>query len=92
MLGFKVFETAQCTLAGVELMHILRKGQLEEGAGSAALRPNNSTPWPLSHPFQQGERSLRDLIVLLDDLTARDVAFRSLTESIDTTTPTGRAM
>jgi DNA invertase Pin-like site-specific DNA recombinase len=37
-------------------------------------------------------RSLRDLIILLDDLKAREVAFRSLTESIDTTTPTGRAM
>jgi len=28
----------------------------------------------------------------LDDLKARDVAFRSLTEAIDTTTPTGRAI
>src|SRR5262250_3224526 len=37
-------------------------------------------------------RSLRDLITLLDDLKARDVAFRSLTEAIDTATPTGRAM
>lgn len=37
-------------------------------------------------------RSLRDLIALLDDLTERGVAFRSLTEAIDTTTPTGRAM
>ena len=37
-------------------------------------------------------RSLRDLIGLLDDLKARDVAFRSLTEAIDTATPTGRAM
>ena len=37
-------------------------------------------------------RSLRDLITLLDDLKAREVAFRSLTEAIDTTTPTGRAM
>ncbi len=37
-------------------------------------------------------RSLRDLIGLLDDLKARNVAFRSLTEAIDTTTPTGRAM
>ena len=32
-------------------------------------------------------RSLRDLIGLLDDLKAQDVAFRSLTEAIDTTTP-----
>src|SRR6266849_2218492 len=37
-------------------------------------------------------RSLHDLIVLLDDLKKRGVAFRSVTESIDTATPTGRAM
>lgn len=37
-------------------------------------------------------RSLRDLIALLDGLKARGVAFRSLTEAIDTATPTGRAM
>jgi DNA invertase Pin-like site-specific DNA recombinase len=37
-------------------------------------------------------RSLRDLITLLDDLQGRRVAFRSLTEAIDTATPTGRAM
>lgn len=37
-------------------------------------------------------RSLRDLIGLLDNLKARGVAFRSLTEAIDTATPTGRAM
>jgi putative transposase len=32
MLGFKSFEAAQCTLTGIELMHMLRKGQLEGGA------------------------------------------------------------
>src|SRR6266478_9268738 len=37
-------------------------------------------------------RSLDDLIGLLDDLKTRGVAFRSVTESIDTATPTGRAM
>jgi DNA invertase Pin-like site-specific DNA recombinase len=37
-------------------------------------------------------RSLHDLIGLLDDLKTRGVAFKSLTESIDTVTPTGRAM
>jgi DNA invertase Pin-like site-specific DNA recombinase len=37
-------------------------------------------------------RSLRDLITMLDDLRERGVKFRSLTEHIDTTTPTGRAM
>jgi DNA invertase Pin-like site-specific DNA recombinase len=37
-------------------------------------------------------RSLRDLITMLDDLKRREVKFRSLTEHIDTDTPTGRAM
>jgi len=37
-------------------------------------------------------RSLRDLISMLDDLKIRGVKFRSLTEAIDTETPTGRAM
>jgi putative transposase len=32
MLGFKSFDAAQRTLMGIELMHMLRKGQLEEGA------------------------------------------------------------
>ena len=37
-------------------------------------------------------RILRDLIHMLDELRARGVRFRSLTEAIDTETPTGRAM
>jgi DNA invertase Pin-like site-specific DNA recombinase len=37
-------------------------------------------------------RSLRDLITTLDSLRDRGVTFRSLTEAIDTGTPTGRAM
>jgi DNA invertase Pin-like site-specific DNA recombinase len=37
-------------------------------------------------------RSLADLIALLDDLNSRGVKFQSLTEAIDTETPTGRAM
>jgi DNA invertase Pin-like site-specific DNA recombinase len=37
-------------------------------------------------------RSLRDLIGILDDLRGRGVRFQSLTEAIDTETPTGRAM
>jgi len=36
--------------------------------------------------------SLRDLIAMLDDLKTRGVKFQSLTEAIDTTTPTGLAM
>jgi DNA invertase Pin-like site-specific DNA recombinase len=55
----------------------------------ASLQPGDV---PVVWKLDRLGRSLRDLIVLLDDLKARDVAFRSLTESIDTTTPTGRAM
>jgi DNA invertase Pin-like site-specific DNA recombinase len=37
-------------------------------------------------------RSLRHLIDIADDLNRRGVALKSITESIDTTTPTGRFM
>jgi transposase-like protein len=37
MLGFKSFEAAQCTLAGVELMHMIKKKQLVVEAGSEGL-------------------------------------------------------
>ena len=37
-------------------------------------------------------RSVRELIHMLDDCKDRNVKFRSLTEAIDTETPTGRAM
>ena len=37
-------------------------------------------------------RLLHDLISLLDELKSRGVAFQSVAEAIDTTTPTGRAM
>jgi DNA invertase Pin-like site-specific DNA recombinase len=46
------------------------------------------TVWKLD----RSGRSLRDLITMLDDLKRRGVKFRSLTEAIDTDTPTGRAM
>jgi len=29
MLGFKSFWSARCTIAGIEVMHAIRKGQLE---------------------------------------------------------------
>ena len=32
-LGFKSFEAAQQTLVGIELMHMLRKGQMDDGIG-----------------------------------------------------------
>ena len=36
-LGFKSFEAAQCTLAGVELMHMIKKRQWMRGAGDEGL-------------------------------------------------------
>jgi len=33
MLGFKSFAAAQATLVGIELIHMLRKGQFEKGVG-----------------------------------------------------------
>jgi putative transposase len=39
MLGFKSFEAAQGTLAGIELMHMLKKGQLGGEEGAEGLTP-----------------------------------------------------
>ena len=53
------------------------------------LKPGNTlTVWKLDRLC----RSVRDLITILDDLKQRGVKFRSLTETIDTETPTCRAM
>ena len=38
-LGFKSFNTAQGTLAGVELMHMIKKGQLGDKEGEESLTP-----------------------------------------------------
>ena len=37
MLGFKTFDSARCTLRGIELMHMSKKGQM-----IAAHNPNLS--------------------------------------------------
>jgi putative transposase len=37
MLGFKAFAAAQCTLAGVELMHMIKKRQMVVEAGDEGL-------------------------------------------------------
>ena len=47
---------------------------------------------PIAWKLDRLGRSLRDLITMLDELKQRGVKFRSLTEAIDTETPTGRAM
>ena len=39
MLGFKSVEAAQSTLAGVELMHMIKKGQLVVEERARALTP-----------------------------------------------------
>jgi putative transposase len=44
MLGFKSFDAAQSTLTGIELMHMLRKGQLAGGLRRVSVRLNSSTP------------------------------------------------
>jgi putative transposase len=38
MLGFKSFEAVQSTLVGIELMHMLKKGQMRRGQGEEGLR------------------------------------------------------
>jgi hypothetical protein len=51
MLGFKSFWSAAVTLAGVELMHMIRKGQLLLRGGcvrrSSSIHWQNKIIWPL---------------------------------------------
>jgi transposase-like protein len=51
MLGFKSFDTAQSTLAGIELMHMLKKGQLAGEEAVEGLTPAEQfyEPIPLSY-------------------------------------------
>jgi putative transposase len=58
MLGCKLFGAAQCTLAEVEPMHMLRKGQLGRGPNRAAHRPYSSTPWPPDHQVSRPHDAL----------------------------------
>jgi putative transposase len=37
MLGFKSFEAAQGTFAGVEFMHMIKKGQMMAASGEEGL-------------------------------------------------------
>jgi putative transposase len=39
MLGFKAFAAAQGTLVGIELMHMLKKGQMVIEEGEESLTP-----------------------------------------------------
>jgi len=61
-----------------------------------SIRSDDQAPCPAPLPEEtrtrRHGRSLRDLITMLDDLKRRGVKFRSLTEAIDTETPTGHAM
>jgi putative transposase len=37
MMGFKVFRCARIILSGIDVMHMIRKGQLNNGGGSRAV-------------------------------------------------------
>jgi DNA invertase Pin-like site-specific DNA recombinase len=80
------------TAAGCERVFVDRvSGKLEHRPALDAmldqLRPGDSvTVWRLDRLG----RSLRHLIDVVADLEARGVAFRSLTESLDTSTPGGK--
>ncbi|ERK11418.1 Transposase [Serratia fonticola AU-AP2C] len=45
MTGFKSFHRAQTILAGIEIIHILRKGQLQHPADNRLSPANNFMCW-----------------------------------------------
>jgi transposase-like protein len=45
MLGVKSFWAARCTIAGIEVMLAIRKGQLASPGEECPTRRHNATPW-----------------------------------------------
>jgi DNA invertase Pin-like site-specific DNA recombinase len=82
--------------AGVDARHLFEdraSGSRDDRAGLAAalafLRPGDClVVWKLDRLG----RSLPHLLAVVNDLKARGVAFRSLTEAMDTTTPQGELL
>jgi DNA invertase Pin-like site-specific DNA recombinase len=72
----------------------------DEASGASRKRPklDKYLKWPnagdilVVWKLDRLGRSLRELLMLLDDLKGQGVRFKSLTESIDSHTPTGRAI
>jgi hypothetical protein len=54
MLGCKLFDAAQYTLTGVELMHMLPKGQLEGGVEQGQTPAEQFYALAASSPARQG--------------------------------------
>jgi len=50
MLGFKAFDAAQSTLTGIEIMHMLRKGQLAGGREAGRSAAEQFSLW-LRNPY-----------------------------------------
>ena len=88
MLGFQSFWTARRTLAGVEAMAMLAKGQVravprERHAGPASLRPPDLRPRGLSEGERAGAR--------LQSANATEPIFPFQTRKLSDSGPGGRA-
>ena len=69
MLGFKAFDAAQSTLTGIELMHMLRKGQLEDGVEQGLTTAELFYSLAASSPQGQGQLPLEHLLYNMCDST-----------------------
>ena len=69
MMGFKSFESAQSTLTGVELMHMLRKGQLVKGVERGLSAAEQFYFWPHNHPTGRGQLTLKHPLRKICDKT-----------------------
>ncbi|MGJ9414411.1 recombinase family protein [Aeromicrobium sp. CF4.19] len=82
------------TAAGCDLSRIY----VDHITGASTTRPELDRAWDYLRPgdtlvvwrLDRLGRSLKHLVQLVGELGQREVEFRSLMESIDTTTPTGR--
>src|SRR6266704_3700071 len=69
MLGFKAFDAAQSTLTGIELMHMLRKGQLEDGVEQGLTTAEQFYAMAAQSPHGRGQLPLQHLLHKICDRT-----------------------
>ena len=80
---------AGCSIIYQEEASGAKSDRPELALAIGALKPGDVlTVWKLDRL----SRSLRDLLFTLEAITEAEAGFRSLTEAIDTTTPSGRLM
>ena len=71
MRGFKSFHMARRTLAGIALIHMLRKGQMDDGGGRGLTATEQFYALAAYFPCRHGKRTPKRLHTKFRDRTRK---------------------